>query len=184
MGKLPDRHRSYFIPLLSIHYQSLTYVFCDMVDRSAICYRLLEWNENYNTENYATSLPPFYNNRHLIIESFYPFWSIKKLQLPSCRLSIHWIETFCLRNNRHVGAVVWQDLRWYGYNFFFGIFRYLAPCSYVIYISHDYLVINATYLRFIHNSFVEYGLYIVFMIIFSYFLEVVVYNRIKKKLIG
>jgi len=82
------------------------------------------------------------------------------------------------------GAVVWQNLRWYGYNFIFGIFRYLAPCSYVIYISHDYLVINATYLRFINNRFVEYGLYIVFMILFSYLLEVIVYNRIKKKLIG
>jgi peptidoglycan/LPS O-acetylase OafA/YrhL len=82
------------------------------------------------------------------------------------------------------GAVIWQNLRWFGYNFFFGIFKYLAPCSYVIYISHDYLVINATYLRFINNSFVEYSFYIVFMIIFSWFLEVVVYNRIRKKLIG
>jgi hypothetical protein len=45
-------------------------------------------------------------------------------------------------------------------------------------------VINATYLRFINNSFVEYGLYLVFMILFSYFLEVVIYNRIKKLLIG
>jgi hypothetical protein len=82
------------------------------------------------------------------------------------------------------GAVAWQNLKWFGYNFFFGIFKYLAPCSYVIYISHDYLVINATYLRFINNSFVEYGLYLVFMILFSYFLEVVIYNRIKKLLIG
>lgn len=82
------------------------------------------------------------------------------------------------------GAVIWQNLKWFGYNFFFGIFKYLAPCSYVIYISHDYLVINATYLRFINNSFVEYGFYIVFMILFSYFLEVVIYNRIKKLLIG
>ena len=82
------------------------------------------------------------------------------------------------------GAVIWQNLKWVGYNFMFGIFKYLAPCSYVIYISHDYLVINATYLRFINNSFIEYSLYIVFMIIFSWFLEVVIYNRIKKRLIG
>lgn len=82
------------------------------------------------------------------------------------------------------GAVIWQNLKWYGYNMIFGIFKYLAPCSYVMYISHEYLVYQATYLQFIHNSVVEYGLYIVIMIVFSYFLEVVVYNRIKKQLIG
>jgi len=82
------------------------------------------------------------------------------------------------------GAVAWQNMKWFGYNTLFGIFKYLAPCSYVIYISHDYLVINATYLRFVNNSFIEYSLYIVFMILFSYFLEVVIYNRIRKQLIG
>jgi peptidoglycan/LPS O-acetylase OafA/YrhL len=82
------------------------------------------------------------------------------------------------------GAVIWQNLKWFGFDLSLGIFKYLAPCSYVIYISHDYLVINATYLRFIPNSFVEYSLYIVLMILFSYLLEVVVYNRIKRKLIG
>lgn len=82
------------------------------------------------------------------------------------------------------GAVIWQNLKWLGYNPLLGIFKYLAPCSYVMYISHDYLVINATYLRFINNSFVEYGLYIVLMILFSYFLEVVIYNKIRRRLIG
>lgn len=82
------------------------------------------------------------------------------------------------------GAVMWQNLQWKGFNFVFGIFKYLAPCSYVIYISHDYLVVEATYLRFINNKVIEYGLYITVLILFSYLLEVVVYNRIKKLLIG
>jgi peptidoglycan/LPS O-acetylase OafA/YrhL len=82
------------------------------------------------------------------------------------------------------GAVIWQNLKWFGFNNVFGIFKYLAPCSYVIYISHEYLVITATYLRFINNSFIEHGLYVIFMIAFAYLLEVVVYNRIRKKLIG
>jgi peptidoglycan/LPS O-acetylase OafA/YrhL len=82
------------------------------------------------------------------------------------------------------GAVVWQNLKWPGFNMIFGVFRHLAPCSYVIYISHHYLVVEASYLRFIHNKVVEYGLYIVLMILFSYLLEVVVYNRIRKILIG
>ncbi len=82
------------------------------------------------------------------------------------------------------GAVVWQNLRWRGFNLIFGVFKYLAPCSYVIYISHAYLVVEATYLSFIGNKVIEYGLYIIVLILFSYLLEVVVYNRIKKLLIG
>jgi peptidoglycan/LPS O-acetylase OafA/YrhL len=82
------------------------------------------------------------------------------------------------------GSIIWQNMKWIGFNQLFGVFKYLAPCSYVIYISHDYLVINATYLHFINNKVIEYGLYIVLMIVFSYTLEVVVYNSIRKKLIG
>lgn len=82
------------------------------------------------------------------------------------------------------GALVWQHFKWYGFNVAFGAFKYLAPCSYVIYISHHYLVVEATYLSFIHNKLIEYGLYIILMIGFSYLLEVVVYNRIRKLLIG
>jgi peptidoglycan/LPS O-acetylase OafA/YrhL len=82
------------------------------------------------------------------------------------------------------GAIIWENLHWRGFNSIFGIFKYLAPCSYVIYISHHYLVIEATYLKFINNKIIEYGLYIIVMIIFSYILEVVVYNRIRKVLIG
>lgn len=82
------------------------------------------------------------------------------------------------------GAIIWKNLNWYGFNAIFGIFKYLAPCSYVIYISHHYLVVEATYLHFIGNTIIEYSLYIVLMIVFSYLLEVVVYNRIRKLLIG
>jgi peptidoglycan/LPS O-acetylase OafA/YrhL len=82
------------------------------------------------------------------------------------------------------GAIIWYNFKWVGFNAIFGIFKHLAPCSYVIYISHHYLVVEATYLNFINNKVIEYGLYIVLMIIFSYLLEVVVYNRIRKLLIG
>jgi peptidoglycan/LPS O-acetylase OafA/YrhL len=82
------------------------------------------------------------------------------------------------------GAIIWQNLKWVGFNAAFGIFKHLAPCSYVIYISHHYLVVEASYLSFINNKVIEYGLYIVLMVVFSYLLEVVVYNRIRKVLIG
>lgn len=82
------------------------------------------------------------------------------------------------------GAVLWKQLKWVGFNVVFNVFKYVAPSSYVIYISHHYLVVDATYLRFINNKVIEYGLYIVLMIAFSYLLEVVVYNKIRKKIIG
>ena len=82
------------------------------------------------------------------------------------------------------GAIIWKNLNWVGFNSIFGIFKHLAPCSYVIYISHHYLVVEATYLSFINNKVIEYGLYIILMIVFSYLLEVVVYNKIRKVLIG
>jgi len=82
------------------------------------------------------------------------------------------------------GAIVWQHFQWRGFNVLFGVFKHLAPFSYVIYISHHYLVIEATYLSFIHNKVIEYGFYIVLMIAFSYLLEVVVYNKIRTMLIG
>jgi peptidoglycan/LPS O-acetylase OafA/YrhL len=82
------------------------------------------------------------------------------------------------------GSIIWKNWNWVGFNAVFGIFKYLAPCSYVIYISHHYLVVEASYLHFINNKVIEYGLYIVLMIVFSYLVEVVVYNRIRKLLIG
>lgn len=82
------------------------------------------------------------------------------------------------------GAVLWKKINWVGFNVLFNVFKYLAPSSYVIYISHHYLVVDATYLSFINNKVVEYSLYIILMIAFSYLLEVVVYNKIRKKIIG
>jgi hypothetical protein len=82
------------------------------------------------------------------------------------------------------GAVIWKNLHWKWFNQIFGIFKHIAPCSYVIYISHHYLVVEASYLSFIDNKIIEYTLYILLLIVFSYFLEVVLYNKIRKLLIG
>jgi peptidoglycan/LPS O-acetylase OafA/YrhL len=82
------------------------------------------------------------------------------------------------------GAVLWKQLHWFGFNVLFDLFKYLAPSSYVIYISHHYLVVDATYLSFLNNKVLEYSIYIAVMILFSYLLEVVIYNKIRKKIIG
>jgi peptidoglycan/LPS O-acetylase OafA/YrhL len=94
------------------------------------------------------------------------------------------IRHFVFASMIMVGAVIWKKLQWIGFDFFLGYFKFLAPCSYVIYISHHYLVNTATYLQFINNKVIEYTLYILFMIMFSYFLEVIIYGKIKKLFIG
>jgi peptidoglycan/LPS O-acetylase OafA/YrhL len=81
-------------------------------------------------------------------------------------------------------AIIWHNFNWYGFNQIFGIFKYIAPCSYVIYISHTYLVVHATYLNFIGNKVIEFSLYLIIMIAFSFFVEVFIYNKIKKLVLG
>ncbi len=78
------------------------------------------------------------------------------------------------------GAILWKQLKWIGFELFVGKFKYLASSSYVIYIAHHYLVVEAHYLSFINNKIIEYGLYVIVLLVFSYLLEVIVYNRIKK----
>lgn len=79
-------------------------------------------------------------------------------------------------------GVIWNKLNWFGFDKLFGIFKYLAPFSYVMYISHHYLVVKATYLNFINNKIIEYSLYLLFMLLFSYVIEVVLYPKIKKRI--
>ncbi|SDX07854.1 Peptidoglycan/LPS O-acetylase OafA/YrhL, contains acyltransferase and SGNH-hydrolase domains [Lutibacter oricola] len=88
----------------------------------------------------------------------------------------HFIFSFIIM----FGAIIWHRWHWIGFNNIFGIFKYFAPFSYVIYISHDYLVVKATYLNFINHKIVEYVLYFILMLLFSYLIEVIVYKRIKK----
>lgn len=81
-------------------------------------------------------------------------------------------------------SIIWNKYNWFGFNKIFGIFKYLAPFSYVIYISHHYLVVEATYFRFINNTILEYTLYTILLFAFSYLIEVVIYPKIKNHLMG
>ncbi len=79
-----------------------------------------------------------------------------------------------------IGSIIWKKLNWLGFDLLLGKFKHIAAISYVIYISHHYLVIEATYLRFINNKVIEYSLYLIVMLLFSYLIEVIVYNKLKK----
>lgn len=81
-------------------------------------------------------------------------------------------------------SLIWNKFDWFGFYKIFSIFKYLAPFSYGIYISHHYLVIEATYLKFVNNKIIEYTLYIILMFLFSYLIEVVIYGKIKQQIIS
>lgn len=83
-----------------------------------------------------------------------------------------------------IGGVICNKLNWFAFDKVFGVFRYLAPFSYVIYISHYYLVTKASYLKFIDNKIIEYTVYVLVMLLFSYLIEVVIYGKIKKQIIS
>lgn len=83
-----------------------------------------------------------------------------------------------------IAAIVWQNQKWFGFDYIFGVFKYLAPCSYVIYISHSYLVVHATYLSFLNRPVLEFIIYLVVMIAFAFFVEVFFYNKIRKLILG
>ncbi len=73
------------------------------------------------------------------------------------------------------GAVVWQKIRWFGFDLLLKPFLVLAPISYVLYICHQPLMVQATYLDFIDNAIVRWFCYLAIVLVFSYLLELKVY---------
>ncbi|WP_256003337.1 acyltransferase family protein [Pedobacter deserti] len=77
-------------------------------------------------------------------------------------------------------ALLWQSRKWRFFDMIFGKFAVFAPVSYVLYISHYFLVSHARYLSVINNKYVAFTLYLGVALGFSYLIEVVVYPRAKK----
>lgn len=77
------------------------------------------------------------------------------------------------------GAVLWQKMRWFGFDLFLKPFLFLAPISYVIYICHQPLMVQATYLDSIDNGIVRWFCYLAIVLGFSYLLELKIYPLIR-----
>ena len=80
-----------------------------------------------------------------------------------------------------IAAILWNKYGWVGFNYTLKPFAKLAPISYVIYISHYYLVTDASYLSFIGNDYLEWLGYLVCLLVFSYTLEVILYPLLQRK---
>jgi peptidoglycan/LPS O-acetylase OafA/YrhL len=85
----------------------------------------------------------------------------------------HMLFAFCVV----VFAVVWSKIGWIGFDFVFKPFMFFAPMSYVIYISHYYLVTDARYLSFLRYNSLEWSVYFLNLLIFAYVVEVIAYPK-------
>jgi peptidoglycan/LPS O-acetylase OafA/YrhL len=79
------------------------------------------------------------------------------------------------------GAILWQKLRWIGFNQTIGLFTFIAPISFGIYISHWFLIAHAEYLDgVINNVYIKYTTYIAVCVTFSYLIERIIYVHLSK----
>lgn len=76
-------------------------------------------------------------------------------------------------------ALIWQQYKWLGFDKLLGIFSIIAPFSYVLYISHYFLVAKADYLSFIENKYLAFLVYLIITIAYSYLIEIVIFPRLR-----
>lgn len=81
-----------------------------------------------------------------------------------------------------LAGVVWLKLGSPFYGWILRPFSYVAPISYGIYILHDPIMRDATYLAFIGQPVLEWFMYFFIMLIISYLVERVFYPRVKTRL--
>lgn len=79
-------------------------------------------------------------------------------------------------------ALVWHKIGWKIFDFTIGPFKIFASISYTVYISHYFLIIQASYFDFIENQYLRYSLYIIICLAFSYIVERILYPRVNSAL--
>lgn len=81
-------------------------------------------------------------------------------------------------------ALVWRSTDWIFFDITISPFLFVAPISYVVYISHYYFVVSASYLSFLNNKVIEISIYMIVMIFFSYMVERIIYPVLKKRFLN
>lgn len=78
-------------------------------------------------------------------------------------------------------ALLWKRLNWIGFDSLVKPFALIAPISYTIYICHVPLMANATYLSFIHQPILQWAGYLICVLLFSYTVEITLYQALRRK---
>ena len=105
--------------------------------------------------------------------------------------AVHFVTT-PLIEVRHFGfclvaiivAIGWKKLNWFGFDYTFGLFQFLAPISFSLYISHWYLVSHAHYLDdAISNIYVRFFSYLLLCCGFCYVVERIIYPKLSMRVL-
>ncbi len=79
-----------------------------------------------------------------------------------------------------ITGLIWHQLHWKCFDKTIGRFASFAPISYGIYISHWFLIFQASYLDFIKNDVIRYSLYFAICFLFSYIVERIIYPKLNR----
>ena len=83
-----------------------------------------------------------------------------------------------------IAAVIWKKLNWRGFNYTLGLFEHIAPISFGIYISHWFLITDASYLNsMITNPVLRICCYALICVLFAYIIERIIYVKLNKWLL-
>ena len=84
-----------------------------------------------------------------------------------------------------IAAICWRKLNWAGFKYTFGLFEWIAPISFSLYISHWFLISNAVYLDgFIGNVYIKSAVYFAICCIFCYVVERLIYPYLNKRILA
>ena len=78
-----------------------------------------------------------------------------------------------------VGGWFWMRLGWKLFRFTLGQFKIFAPISYAIYICHDPIMRDVSYLSFIDNPVLRWVGYFSIMLLLSYLIEIILYPAVR-----
>lgn len=79
-------------------------------------------------------------------------------------------------------CLLWKKHNWVMFDNIVSPFSILAPISYVMYISHQYIAVNVSYFSFFNNKFLEVCAYLMLLIFLSWITEVIVCRKISAKI--
>ena len=83
-----------------------------------------------------------------------------------------------------IAAIGWKRINWFGFAYTFGLFEFLAPISFSLYISHWYFVSHAHYMDdIISNIYLRFFAYLVLCCGFCYVVEKIIYPKLSMRIL-
>ncbi|WP_428329107.1 acyltransferase family protein [Mucilaginibacter sp.] len=73
-------------------------------------------------------------------------------------------------------AILWNKFNWKFFNITFGPFKFFAPVSYVMYVSHHFLVTDTSYLSFLNGFYLKFIVGFAICLLYSYLVELKYYK--------